>query len=60
MYEQFACPTGKLYVVHSTENLEQIFPEMKLGGLAPNFYIHESVSDLYNPMISSPIFAVLL
>ncbi len=42
-------------MVHITENLNQIFPEMKLGGLAPNFYIHVPVSDLYIPMIGSPI-----
>jgi hypothetical protein len=28
-----------------TENSKQIFPEMKLRGLVPNFYIHVSVSD---------------
>ncbi len=33
--------------MHCTENLKQIFPEMKLRGLVPNFYIHVSVSDLY-------------
>ncbi len=32
---------------HYTENLKQIFPEMKLHGLIPNSYIHVSVSDLY-------------
>jgi hypothetical protein len=36
---------------YCTENLKQIFPEMKL----PNFYIHVSVSDLYIPMIGPPI-----
>ncbi len=30
-----------------TDNLRQIFPEKKLCGLSPNFYIHVSVSDLY-------------
>jgi hypothetical protein len=34
-----------------TENSKQIFPEMKLRGLVPNFYIHVSVSDLYIPTI---------
>ncbi len=34
-----------------TENSKQIFPEMKLRGLVPNFYIHVSVHDLYIPMI---------
>ncbi len=30
-----------------TENLKQIFPEIKLRGLRPNSLIHVSVSDLY-------------
>jgi hypothetical protein len=30
-----------------TENWKQIFPEIKLCGLVPNFCIHVSVSDLY-------------
>jgi hypothetical protein len=29
------------------KNSKQIFPEMNLRGLVPNFYIHVSVSDLY-------------
>ncbi len=37
--------------MHCTENLKQIFPEMKLLGLGLNFYIHVSVSDLYNPTL---------
>jgi hypothetical protein len=37
--------------MHCTENLKQIFPEMKLLDLVPNFYIHVSVSDLYIPTI---------
>jgi hypothetical protein len=41
---------------HYTENLKQIFPEMKLGGLSTNSYIHISVSDLYNPTMGSPIY----
>jgi hypothetical protein len=28
--------------MYCTENLKQIFPEMKLRGLIPNFYIHVS------------------
>ncbi len=36
-------------------NSRQIFPEMELSGLVPNFYIHVSVSDLYIPMIGLPI-----
>ncbi len=37
--------------MHCTENLNQIFLEMKLRGPAPNFYIHVSASDLYIPTI---------
>jgi hypothetical protein len=37
-----------------TENPKQIFPEMKLRGLVPSFYIHVSVSNLYIPMIGPP------
>ncbi len=33
--------------MHCTENSKRIFPEMKLRGLVPNFYVHVSVSDLY-------------
>jgi hypothetical protein len=29
--------------MHCAENSKQIFPEMKLRGLVPNFYIHVSV-----------------
>jgi hypothetical protein len=32
-----------------------VFPELKLRGLVPNFYIHVSVSDLYIPTIGPPI-----
>jgi hypothetical protein len=34
---------------HSSATLKQIFPEMKLRSLVPNFHIHVSVSDLYIP-----------
>jgi hypothetical protein len=44
-----------LQQVHYIEHLKHIFPEMKLRGLIPNFYIHVSCSDLYIPMISLPI-----
>jgi hypothetical protein len=37
--------------MHCTENSKQIFPEMKLCGLVPNFYIHVTVSDLNIPTI---------
>jgi hypothetical protein len=33
------------------QNLIYVFPEMKLCGLVPNFYIHASVKDLYIPRI---------
>ncbi len=36
--------------LHCNENSKHIFPEMKLQGLVPNFYIHVSGSDLYIPM----------
>ncbi len=34
---------------------KKIFPERKLRGLNPNFYIHISVSNLYIPAIGLPI-----
>jgi hypothetical protein len=37
--------------MHCTENSKQIFPEIKLHGIFPNFCIHLSVSDLYIPTI---------
>jgi hypothetical protein len=38
--------------MHCTEiRTIYVFPEMKLRGLVPNFYIHVSVSDLYIPTI---------
>jgi hypothetical protein len=43
--------TSKGPELHCTENLKQIFPEMKLRGLVPNFYINVSVSDLLIPTI---------
>jgi hypothetical protein len=42
------------YIQHLTKNSIQIFPEMKLRGLVPNFCIH-----VYIPKIGPPIFAVL-
>jgi hypothetical protein len=32
---------------HYTESMKKIFPERKLRGLNPNFYIHISVTALY-------------
>ncbi len=46
---------GSLCVLQFTENLKQIFPEMKLRRLVPNFYIHVSASDLYILMIGPHI-----
>jgi hypothetical protein len=40
---------------HWTENPIYVFPEMKLRSLVPNSYIHVSVSGLYIPRISLPI-----
>jgi hypothetical protein len=40
------------FIMHCTENLKQIFPEMKLHSLVPNFYIHVSVHILYILTIS--------
>ncbi len=37
--------------MHCTLNLKHIFPEIKLSVLVPNFYIHESRSNLYIPTI---------
>jgi hypothetical protein len=37
--------------MHCTENSKKIFPEMKLCGLVPKFYLHVSVNYLYIPMI---------
>jgi hypothetical protein len=37
--------------VHCTENLKHTFPEMKLCGLTPNFYIHVNRSVLFIPTI---------
>jgi hypothetical protein len=39
----------------NTESLKQIFLEKELPGLSPNFHIHVSVSNLYNPTIGLPI-----
>ncbi len=41
--------------VHCIKNPIYVFPEMKLRGLVPNSYIQESVSDLYIPRNSMPI-----
>jgi hypothetical protein len=38
-------------LLHCAENSKHIFPETKLRGLVPNFYIHVPGSDFYIPMI---------
>ncbi len=45
----------EIFILHCTENPFYVFPEMKLRGLDHNSYIHVSVSDLYIPWISLPI-----
>jgi hypothetical protein len=42
--------------MHCHETSIYVFPEKDLRGLSPNFHIRVSVSDLYIPRISSPIF----
>ncbi len=39
----------------NTEISKLIFPEKECRGLSPNFHIHASESDLYNPTIGLPI-----
>ncbi len=46
------------FKVHCTENPIYVFPEIKLRGIAPNSYIHVSVSDFYIPRIDLPILLV--
>jgi hypothetical protein len=50
-----ACCDALTLQMHYKENSKQIFPELKLCSLVPNFYIHVSVSDLYIPTIGLPI-----
>jgi hypothetical protein len=38
-------------MLHCKKDLIDVFPEMKLRGLVPNFYILVSVSDYYIPTI---------
>ena len=45
-----------LSTLHCKENPIYVIQEKKLLGLSPNFHIHVSVSDLYIPMISLPLF----
>jgi hypothetical protein len=41
--------------LHSKEDPIYVFPEIKLRGTSPNFYLQLSVSDLYIPTIGPPI-----
>jgi hypothetical protein len=41
-------------ITHCADYSKQIFPEMKLCGLIPNFCIYVSVSDFYIPTIGPP------
>jgi hypothetical protein len=49
------CTNEFIYCIHCKKNPIYVFPEMKLRGLVPNFYIHVSVSDFYIPRICLPI-----
>ncbi len=40
-----------LYTANAMHRKFEVFPEMKLCSLVPNFYIHISVSDIYTPTI---------
>jgi hypothetical protein len=40
---------------HSKQDPIYVFPEMKLRDIIPNFHINVSVSDLYIPMIDTPV-----
>jgi hypothetical protein len=42
--------------LHCKEISNYVFPEKELRVLGPNVHIHVSVSDLYIPTISQPIF----
>ena len=48
--------TVNAIAIHCTANPRQIFPEIKLHSLVPNFHIHVSVSDLYILRISLHVF----
>jgi hypothetical protein len=54
-YKEIDNKRGGSLSVHCVENSKQIFSEMKLRGLAPNFYIHVSVSIYIVPQ-SVPLF----
>ncbi len=41
--------------LHCKEDLNYVFPDIKLRGFVPNFHIHTFVSNLYIPRILPPI-----
>jgi hypothetical protein len=47
----FKVLTSMLHDTHCTKNSKHKFPEMKLHGLVPYFYIHVPSHDIYIPMI---------
>jgi hypothetical protein len=53
--QEFVFFTYPSLQIHCTENFKNIFPERKLCGLCPYFYIHMFVSDLHTPTIGLPI-----
>ncbi len=48
--------TGHLATLHCKEISIYVLLEKEFRGLSPNFHIHVSVSDIYIPRISPPIF----
>jgi hypothetical protein len=40
---------------HNTENSKHVVTGKELRGFSPNSYIHDSVSDLYIPLVGLPI-----
>ncbi len=42
--------------VHCKDDPIDVFPDMKMRGIVPNFHIHVYVSDLCIPTIGPPIF----
>ncbi len=50
-YDLDALLWDELICKHCTENSKYLFPEMKVRGLVPYFYIHVSVINLCIPAI---------
>ncbi len=48
------CQIYYIEPLHCKEDSNDVFLEIKLRGLVPNFHIHTSVSDLYIPRIGPP------